>query len=120
MKTPICGSFVLTALIPLAIYLLSYLPWMLQPHHHELQIHVGELSELWAHQEAIWNYHAGLQAEHPYFSKWYTWPWLYRPTWYYFHGEGEYVRGIVAIGNPALWWAALPASLWAAVTNQAS
>ena len=33
--------------------------------------------------QAIWRYHANLRATHPYFSKWYTWPWLYRPTWYY-------------------------------------
>ena len=37
----------------------------------------------------IWNYHAGLRAEHPYFSKWYTWPWLFRPTWYHYKQVGR-------------------------------
>ena len=48
---------------------------------------------------------------HPYFSSWYTWPWLYRPTWYYFNQTTEAavtVRGIVALGNPALWWVSVP------------
>src|SRR6185503_186457 len=56
-----------------------------------------------------------LRAEHPYFSKWYTWPWLYRPTWYYFHQEAGQVAGIVAIGNPVLWWFSVPLSIWAIV-----
>jgi dolichyl-phosphate-mannose--protein O-mannosyl transferase len=91
-------------LIPLALYVLSYVPWMRQGH---------ELTELWPHTKAIWSYHAGLRAEHPYFSAWYTWPWLYRPTWYYFNQADQVVRGIVAIGNPALWWACVPATMWA-------
>jgi dolichyl-phosphate-mannose--protein O-mannosyl transferase len=96
------------ALIPLGLYVLSYVPWLRQGHH---------LSDLWPHQKAIWNYHAGLQAQHPYFSKWYTWPWLYRPTWYYWKSIGANVSGIVALGNPALWWASVPVTLWALVTG---
>jgi dolichyl-phosphate-mannose-protein mannosyltransferase len=96
--------------IPLAIYVMSYLPWMGQGH---------KLSELPEHTKAIWSYHAGLRATHPYFSSWYTWPWLYRPTWYYFNQNAEeaIVRGIVAIGNPALWWVSIPVTLWAVITG---
>lgn len=94
--------------IPFALYVLSYVPWMRQGH---------PLSDLWPHTKAIWHYHATLRATHPYFSSWYTWPWLYRPTWYYYRQEGEMVRGIVALGNPALWWASVPATLWALVTG---
>ena len=94
--------------LPVGIYLLSYWPWMRQGH---------ELSELLPLQKAIWRYHADLRATHPYFSKWYTWPFLYRPTWYYFKQTGETIRGIVAIGNPALWWASVPVTLWALVTG---
>ena len=71
------------------------------------------------HTKAIWSYHAGLRATHPYFSKWYTWPWLYRPTWYYFNQNAEesIVRGIVAIGNPALWWVSMPVDVLGLVTG---
>jgi len=96
------------AALPVGIYLLSYWPWMRQGH---------ELSELLPLQKAIWRYHADLRATHPYFSKWYTWPLLYRPTWYYFKQTGETIRGIVAIGNPALWWASVPVTVWALVTG---
>jgi len=96
------------AVLPVGIYVLSYWPWMAQGH---------ALKELLPLQKAIWRYHADLRATHPYFSKWYTWPLLYRPTWYYFKQTGETIRGIVAIGNPALWWASVPVTLWALVTG---
>ena len=98
------------ALIPLGVYVLSYVPWMRQGH---------PLHDLWPHTRAIWRYHADLQATHPYFSKWYTWPWLYRPTWYYFNQDPEekILHGIVAIGNPAIWWVSIPITIWALVTG---
>jgi dolichyl-phosphate-mannose-protein mannosyltransferase len=94
--------------LPAGIYVLSYVPWMRQGH---------ELRELLPLQKAIWRYHADLRATHPYFSKWYTWPLLYRPTWYHFKQTGETIHGIIAIGNPALWWASVPVTLWALVTG---
>lgn len=93
------------ALLPAALYLLSYLPYMLQQDKS-----VGFVIH-W--QRAIWDYHSKLNATHPYFSKWWTWPWLYRPTWYYFTSLEGWTRGIIAIGNPALWWVSVPVSLWA-------
>jgi dolichyl-phosphate-mannose--protein O-mannosyl transferase len=94
--------------LPVVLYILSYWPWMRQGH---------ELSELLPLQKSIWRYHADLRAQHPYFSRWYTWPLLYRPTWYHFKQTGDTIRGIVALGNPALWWASVPATLWALVTG---
>jgi dolichyl-phosphate-mannose--protein O-mannosyl transferase len=94
--------------LPAGIYVLSYVPWMRQGH---------ELKELLPLQQAIWRYHADLRATHPYFSRWYTWPLLYRPTWYYFKQTGDTIRGIVALGNPALWWASVPVTAWALVTG---
>jgi dolichyl-phosphate-mannose--protein O-mannosyl transferase len=96
------------AVIPAAVYLLSYVPWMRQGHT------VGEAVEM---QRAIWNYHAQLNATHNYFSLWWTWPWLYRPTWYFWWSQGALVRGVVALGNPAIWWAAVPVSAWAVGTG---
>jgi dolichyl-phosphate-mannose--protein O-mannosyl transferase len=95
------------ALIPFALYLVSYIPWMTQGVPNQ------SLGRLWQHTKDIWNYHATLNAEHPYFSKWYTWPWLVRPTWYFYKQTGELVTGIVALGNPALWWVSLPIAAWA-------
>lgn len=95
-------------LLPVSIYVLSYVPWMRQGHSPMAMLLT---------QGDIWNYHAHLNATHPYFSRWWTWPWLYRPTWYFFKNEGGWTRGILAIGNPALWWATVPVTVWALVTG---
>jgi dolichyl-phosphate-mannose--protein O-mannosyl transferase len=68
-------------------------------------------------QKAVWDYHAHLSATHHYFSPWWTWPWLYRPTWYFWWSGEQTVRGILALGNPAIWWASVPAVFWALVTG---
>jgi dolichyl-phosphate-mannose--protein O-mannosyl transferase len=109
------GATVLAFLVlPLAIYAASYLPLeYLRPGLPPWET----WKDLWALQVEVWNYHAHLTADHPYFSAWYTWPWLYRPTWYYFQQAEGTVRGIVAMGNPALWWVSLPVSLWALATG---
>jgi len=93
--------------MPAALYLLSYVPWMLQGH---------SVMEVVRQQREVYRYHANLNATHPYFSVWWTWPWLYRPTWYFYKGAEE-VRGIIALGNPALWWASVPVTLWALVAG---
>jgi dolichyl-phosphate-mannose-protein mannosyltransferase len=100
--------------LPIAIYAVSYLPLeYLRPGLPPWET----WKDLWALQVEVWNYHAHLTADHPYFSAWYTWPWLYRPTWYHFHQAQGTVRGIVAMGNPALWWVSVPVSLWALATG---
>lgn len=101
--------------LPAAIYTASYVPWMLivMPDGTWTQ----RLHEMVLEQGRVWHYHATLDATHPYFSPWYTWPWLKRPTWYYFFAgdalAGEPVRGVIALGNPGLWWASVPVTLWA-------
>jgi dolichyl-phosphate-mannose--protein O-mannosyl transferase len=100
------------AIVPAAAYLVSYVPWMRQGHTPWEAVTL---------QKAIWRYHADLTATHSYFSPWWTWPgllpWLWRPTWYFWWSGDGWVRGIVALGNPAIWWASVPVSVWAVVTG---
>lgn len=44
----------------------------------------------------------GLTAGHPYASKWYTWPFMTRPIYYWNQGD---VSKIYLLGNPVVWWA---------------
>ena len=46
-----------------------------------------------------------LKATHTYASLAPTWIVDYRPVWYYFEGTKTY-HGVIAIGNPFLWWMA--------------
>jgi dolichyl-phosphate-mannose--protein O-mannosyl transferase len=108
------------AFIPGVLYALSYVPWMFIRHPELREAAAGGSLEAWRtllvdtaeEQGRVWSYHANLNATHPYFSAWYTWPWLVRPTWYYYDGKTA-VRGIIALGNPGLWWASVPVTLWA-------
>ncbi len=85
--------------IPLIVYVLSYLPYMLSVGEHTL-------GDVWNYQKYMWNYHSTLEATHPYQSTWWEWPFTFRPMWY-FQGtglpEGQFAT-LTASGNPAVWW----------------
>lgn len=91
-----CVFFVV---IPVVVYVLSYLPYMLSVGRHNLQ-------DVWNYQKYMWNYHSKLEATHPYQSTWWEWPFTFRPMWYY-QGtglpEGQFAT-LTASGNPAVWW----------------
>ncbi len=103
--------------VPAALYLLSYVPLMLQGHPHGLGGWYQQVLKVVRMQRDIWSYHANLRATHAYFSPWWSWPLLMRPTWYFWYSGGGAVRGIVALGNPVLWWASVPISAWAVITG---
>ena len=102
-------SFGALVCIPFMVYFCTYIPYMLMKH---------SLWDAITMQAGIWSYHANLRDPHPYYSEWYTWPFLTRPTWYYFHtNKDTTISGIIALGNPAIWWATIPAfffTLWQA------
>lgn len=84
-------------IIPLAVYLLSYLPFFLLGHN---------LQTWWELQQQMWWYHTGLKAHHDYASSWWSWPFNLYPVWYFvdYHTNGL-VSNIFASGNPLVFWA---------------
>ncbi len=52
---------------------------------------------------------------HPYASRWYTWPVMYHPVLFYYvqsnavRPDNPTVSSITDMGNPAVWWLAIPA-----------
>lgn len=78
----------------------------------------GALRSLWHYHAEMLTFHNGLASYHPYRSE--PWAWLVdaRPVNYYYPqnlsgcGAERCVRQIVALGQPALWWAFLPAVVW--------
>ena len=89
-------TFVFFLLLPVSIYLLTYLPMFLTGH---------SLSIWWGMQEQMWWYHTGLKATHPYSSMWWSWPLLIRPIYLYTSNEiGGMVARIYAMGNPLVFW----------------
>lgn len=47
---------------------------------------------------------ATLSAAHPYSSKWYTWPFMTRPVYYWYQNVGAKDARIYFLGNPITWW----------------
>ncbi len=88
------------------IYLLSYIPFS-----------NGTDMSLWdrmiKNQTDMYNYHANLDATHPYSSVWYEWPLMVRPVFYYSGTTpGGLSEGISAFGNPLIWWAGIPVLIY--------
>ncbi|RKP58171.1 phospholipid carrier-dependent glycosyltransferase [Cohnella endophytica] len=100
-----CGLFFIV--VPLMIYTASYIPFMLVPgagHGWKNVI---------SYQKFMFDYHSKLNATHPFSSTWWEWPIIRKPIWYY--GSSELAPGkmssIVAMGNPAVWWAGTIAAI---------
>jgi len=95
-------------LVPVAIYLLSYVPY----YAYRDVSSFGEYLELVIKsQEGMLNYHAtpGLGMDHPFYSPWYEWPFMQRPMYYAmdsFMPEG-WSFAIFCFGNPAVWYVGL-------------
>jgi len=83
-------------IIPLLVYLTSYIPMFLT--NHSLDI-------FWGMQKQMWWYHTRLQATHPYTSSWWSWPLNLRPVYLYTSNEvGGMVSRIYNLGNPVVFW----------------
>ncbi|OXS56155.1 hypothetical protein B1A99_20505 [Cohnella sp. CIP 111063] len=97
--------------VPVGVYSATYAPFIKATKADD------SYKDLWQFQKNMYDYHKGVKEDHPYASKWYTWPLMLRPVWYYGGKDldkGE-AQSIAAIGNPLIWWgglAALLASWW--------
>lgn len=93
-------------LVPAAIYVCAYIPFMQVPGPGHGLRNVIEF------QKFMYNYHSHLVATHPFASSWWEWPLIRKPIWYYagsFLPEGR-KSSIVAMGNPAVWWLGIAAA----------
>ena len=94
--------------IPLIIYISCYL---LFPNNN--LNYTDNLGSIIKQQEAMYNYHSKLDAEHSFSSSWYTWPISYKPVWYHLVDYQDYTREtITGIGNIIIWWFGLFAMLY--------
>ena len=94
--------------VPLYIYLLTYLPMLLNGHSF------GDVLLL---NRDAYQFHSaspqvtGPEATHPYQSPWDTWPIMMRPVFFFVAGSAK----IYNLGNPIIFWFGLPAlgfALW--------
>jgi dolichyl-phosphate-mannose-protein mannosyltransferase len=120
-------------LIPLVTYLLTWLNWFFtntgydrdyaQQHGINIPV-ISQLYSLYEYHKEMLQFGVGLNAPHPYESQPWDWFVISRPVAFYWqtytdpaglHVEtkanvtGPYVREVLTIGNPAIWWLSIPA-----------
>ena len=102
----LCGWCVLFFVaVPVAIYLLSYIPYFAYAKPQSLSDFIDMVIRA---QQSMYSYHStpGLGMDHPFYSPWYEWPVIGRPMYYamaYFVKEGSSFA-IFCFGNPAVWY----------------
>jgi len=83
------------ALIPLFVYLATYIPFFYFGHT------IADFINL---QSSMFGYHGGVTETHPYQSEWWKWPLLLKPVFMHFEDLGGKYSYIYALGNPFIWW----------------
>lgn len=90
-------------ILPGLIYTLSYLPFSDGTND-------GLITRMLNNQKAIWYYHSGLDATHPFSSVWYEWILDKKPVLYYSKILSDGSRSCIsAMGNPLIWWSGIVA-----------
>jgi dolichyl-phosphate-mannose-protein mannosyltransferase len=113
--TLIFGAFFI--LVPGFIYFMTYWPFLLNPPSTEAMGDTGflGLGQVIRQNRLAFDFHSTLDQPHPYSSTWDEWPIMARPVYFY---AGDSRDRIYALGNPVIFWAALPAlafALWQAL-----
>jgi dolichyl-phosphate-mannose-protein mannosyltransferase len=96
------GIVVAMLIVPLAVYMLSYLRWWVD--------NGVDLGAWWRVQTGMLDYSIHLRATHPYASRPWTWMFLMRPVSYYYECTGHIAGAcsqsaeILALGNPLIFW----------------
>jgi dolichyl-phosphate-mannose--protein O-mannosyl transferase len=121
--------------IPLIIYVLSYSPlfFLNDPNiseHIDLKSKIVKIEQflcqpifssdfcnklviVWNVNQQMYWYHTRLSATHAYQSLWYTWPFDWRPVYYYVGNFGDKIAQIYALGNPIILWSGIIAVIFA-------
>jgi hypothetical protein len=104
---PMAWAAVCLVLIPVAVYVVSYLPWAYIENHQLFDGfpvgHTGQkLIDLTGQMYA---YHNLLTSPHPASSPWWAWPFDLKPVWFYQDGfAGSTAGAVYDAGNLVIWW----------------
>ncbi|HUP82978.1 MAG TPA: phospholipid carrier-dependent glycosyltransferase [Candidatus Limnocylindria bacterium] len=102
-------------LLPIGVYILSYIPWINLGNHWGLPFFpAGTEGQAFLDlQKSMYDYHNNLRATHPASSPWWAWLLDLKPVWF---EQSDYAGGTTAViydtGNLVAFWLAIPAIVW--------
>ena len=106
----VAWSCVFFLLFPALAYYLAYAPYARAEGVSMRSVEYLKL--ILGNIKYMYNYHAGLEATHPYESTWWMWMLDLRPILYYLHyfDDAYAVKSVIGTcGNPLFWWTGLGA-----------
>jgi protein-O-mannosyltransferase-like protein len=107
-------AFAAITLIPLAVYMVSYIPWIELGNRWTADFPAGNHGQTFLDlQKSMYDYHNFLRATHPASSPWWAWPFDLKPVWF---EQNDYAGGTTAViydtGNLVIFWLSIPAVAW--------
>lgn len=109
----ILACIIFFVVIPVIMYILCYLLFPNVYNYSDNSI-AGIINQI----QDMYKYHSTLEESHSFSSDWYTWSAMIKPVWYYATNYGGNIKStIVGIGNPAIWWFGILASIFTLVLS---
>lgn len=94
----IIKGFSFFVFIPIVIYISTYL--LFPNNYHK----TNNIKNIIAEQKEMYKFHSNNKHEHPFSSKWYTWPISYKPVWMHTSEiDGSKIETISGVGNLIIW-----------------
>jgi len=102
-------------IVPVGVYVISYIPWINLGNHWGLPFFpAGTEGQAFLDlQKSMYDYHNNLRATHPASSPWWAWLLDLKPVWF---EQSNYANSTTAViydtGNLVAFWLAIPAIGW--------
>ncbi|MFQ3573566.1 MAG: glycosyltransferase family 39 protein [Thermodesulfovibrionales bacterium] len=107
IKRYILYGGLLFVILPILVYTTTYLFILPKP------ISFKHFTTIVESQYQMFQYHKHIIGSHPFASRWWQWPIIYKPMWLYMAPDmlKDKAGSIVTMGNPLVWWTGLVTTL---------
>jgi len=106
---PIAAKFAQYGLLPVLVYTMTWVGWLVSDRGWSRQWSNNPLTSLLHYHSEMLNFHTGLTDKHPYQANPWSWLIMGRPTsFFYASPKGcaaeNCAQEVLALGTPVLWW----------------